>query len=167
MPEAEERNHCSGTEYIRRCLKRKGKAVVSSEPLTPQRSAKISWRPRVTTFSTTGHLVKSSSQIVCLRSLQASAGKICAKCSTHFATLCARAARSGRCPTTCSLWSRVHQQLQHCFKAGCFEAIMHDLRTQLRLVDGRTPDPSAAIQPDTAVDSHQRHVRRLGIGLGN
>ena len=38
-------------------------------------------------------------------------------------------------------WSRVHQQMQRWLKAGCFEAIVQDLR----MADGRTPHPSAAI----------------------
>ena len=41
--------------------------------------------------------------------------------------------------------SRVHQQMQRWLKAGCFEAIVQDLRMLLRLADGRTPHPSAAI----------------------
>ena len=42
-------------------------------------------------------------------------------------------------------WSRVHQQMQRCFKASCFEAIVQDLRMLLRLAGGRSPHPSADI----------------------
>jgi transposase len=42
-------------------------------------------------------------------------------------------------------WEAVYQQTQHWLAAGCFEAIVHDLRARLRLVSGKTPGPTAAI----------------------
>ena len=36
-------------------------------------------------------------------------------------------------PNDLPLWSRAHQQMQRWFKAGCFEAIVHDSRMLLRL----------------------------------
>jgi transposase len=42
-------------------------------------------------------------------------------------------------------WPAVYQQTRRWFAAGCFEAIVHDLRMLLRLAEGRAPHPSAAI----------------------
>ena len=42
-------------------------------------------------------------------------------------------------------WHTVYQQSQRWLKAGVFDAIVHDLRAVLRLVAGRTAEPSAAI----------------------
>ena len=59
-------------------------------------------------------------------------------------------------------WSRVHQQMQRWFKAGCFEAIVHDLRMLLRLADGRTSDPSAAILDNWTLQSTPTSGARAG-----
>jgi transposase len=42
-------------------------------------------------------------------------------------------------------WPVVYQQARRWLAAGCFEALLHDLRTILRLAEGRAPQPSAAI----------------------
>src|SRR6187431_2646668 len=42
-------------------------------------------------------------------------------------------------------WEAVYQQTQRWIKAGSFEAIVHDLRAILRLLQDRKPDPSAVI----------------------
>ena len=42
-------------------------------------------------------------------------------------------------------WPVVYQQTQRWLAAGCFEAIVADLRAVLRLAAGRRPDPSAAV----------------------
>jgi transposase len=42
-------------------------------------------------------------------------------------------------------WPVVYQQTQRWLAAGCFEAIVHDLRAVLRLAEGRAPQPSAAV----------------------
>src|SRR3712207_1584679 len=42
-------------------------------------------------------------------------------------------------------WPIVYQQTQRWLAAGCFEAIIHDLRALLRLAQGRRPQPSAAV----------------------
>src|SRR4051794_40118328 len=42
-------------------------------------------------------------------------------------------------------WEAVYQRTQRWIAAGCFEAIVHDLRALLRVVEGRQPEPSAAI----------------------
>lgn len=42
-------------------------------------------------------------------------------------------------------WHAVYDRAQRWIAAGVFEAMVHDLRTVLRLAQGRTPDPSAAV----------------------
>lgn len=42
-------------------------------------------------------------------------------------------------------WAAVYQQAQRWLAAGCFEHLLHDLRTVLRQAVGRSADPSAAI----------------------
>jgi transposase len=42
-------------------------------------------------------------------------------------------------------WAAVYQQAQRWLVAGCFEALVHDLRALLRVAAGRCPEPSAAI----------------------
>lgn len=59
-------------------------------------------------------------------------------------------------------WARVHQQMQHCSRAGCFEAVVHDLRMLLRLADGRTPHPSAAILDSRTLQSTPTSGARAG-----
>ena len=39
-------------------------------------------------------------------------------------------------------WPVVYQQAQRWLAAGCFEAIVHDLRMILRLAEGRRPQPT-------------------------
>lgn len=42
-------------------------------------------------------------------------------------------------------WAAVYQQTQRWLAAGSFEAIVHDLRAMLRVLQGRDPQPSAVI----------------------
>ena len=42
-------------------------------------------------------------------------------------------------------WPAVYQQTRRWLAAGCFEAMIHDLRVVLRLAQGRAPEPTAAI----------------------
>src|SRR6476620_8916244 len=48
-------------------------------------------------------------------------------------------------PTDLPLCYTVYQQTQRWLTAGAFEALVHDLRALLREIDGRAPQPSAAI----------------------
>ena len=50
-------------------------------------------------------------------------------------------------------WDIVYQQTRRWLAAGCFEAIVHDLRTLLRLAAGRDPDPTAAILDSRTLQS--------------
>jgi transposase len=48
-------------------------------------------------------------------------------------------------PTNFPPWEAVYQQTRRWIAAGCFEAIVQDLRLLVRAVTGRRPQPSAAI----------------------
>jgi transposase len=50
-------------------------------------------------------------------------------------------------------WFTIHQQAMRWFKAGCFEAMAHDLRAILRLVIERAGEPSAAIYDSRTLQS--------------
>ncbi len=68
-------------------------------------------------------------------------------------------------------WEAVFQQTHRWLRAGCFEAIAHDLRMVLRLAAGRTGQPSAVILDARTVQStpesgaaagYDGHKRRKG-----
>lgn len=68
-------------------------------------------------------------------------------------------------------WEAVYQQTQRWLRAGCFEAIAHDLRLLLRLAAGRSGQPSAVILDARTVQStpesgagagYDGHKRRKG-----
>lgn len=59
-------------------------------------------------------------------------------------------------------WAAVYQQSQRWVAAGCFEAIVHDLRVVLRLADGRAAQPSAAIFDSQTLQSTPESGARAG-----
>jgi transposase len=68
-------------------------------------------------------------------------------------------------------WEAVYQQTQRWLRAGCFEALAHDLRLVLRLAAGREGQPSAVIldartvqsTPESGADAgYDGHKRRKG-----
>lgn len=59
-------------------------------------------------------------------------------------------------------WSIVYQQTQRWLKAGCFEAIVNDLRAVLRLAQGRSAEPSAAIFASRTRQSTPESGHRAG-----
>ena len=59
-------------------------------------------------------------------------------------------------------WSAVYQQTQRWLAAGCFEAIVHDLRVILRLAAGRAAQPSAAIVDSQTLQSTPESGARAG-----
>jgi transposase len=59
-------------------------------------------------------------------------------------------------------WEAVYQQTQRWLHAGVFEAIVHDLRVLLRLADGRTAQPSAAILDSRTLQSSPESGHRAG-----
>lgn len=59
-------------------------------------------------------------------------------------------------------WPAVHQQTQRWIKAGCFEALAHDLREVLRVAAGRAEQPSAVIVDSRTVQSTPTSGARAG-----
>jgi transposase len=59
-------------------------------------------------------------------------------------------------------WPAVYQQTQRWFKAGCFEAIVQDLRALLRLVAARQANPTAAILDSRTLQSTPESGARAG-----
>ncbi len=59
-------------------------------------------------------------------------------------------------------WDAVYQQTRRWLDAGVFEAIVHDLRTLLRLEAGRTGPPTAAIRDSTTLQSTPESGGRAG-----
>jgi transposase len=60
-------------------------------------------------------------------------------------------------------WQVVYQQTQRWIKAGCFEAMAHDLRAILRLVLDRKADPSAVIMDSRTIQSTPESGARAGF----
>ncbi|KVC90001.1 transposase, partial [Burkholderia ubonensis] len=59
-------------------------------------------------------------------------------------------------------WEAVYQQTQRWMRAGCFEAIVHDLRELLRVCDGRKAQPSAMILDSRTLQSTPESGARAG-----
>ena len=59
-------------------------------------------------------------------------------------------------------WATVYQQTQRWLKAGVFEDIVADLRTVLRLAEGRNGEPSAAIFDSRTLQSSPESGHRAG-----
>jgi len=59
-------------------------------------------------------------------------------------------------------WWVVYQQTQRWVKAGVFEAMVHDLRTLLRLAQGRKAQPSAVILDSRTLQSTPESGGRAG-----
>ena len=59
-------------------------------------------------------------------------------------------------------WHTVHQQAQRWIRAGCFEAMAHDLRAVLRLLADRKADPTAVILDGRTMQSTPESGARSG-----
>lgn len=59
-------------------------------------------------------------------------------------------------------WPAVYQQTQRWLRAGVFEAIVQDLRRLLRVIEGRAPEPSAAILDSRTLQSTPESGARAG-----
>ena len=59
-------------------------------------------------------------------------------------------------------WEAVYQQTQRWVAAGCFEALVHDLREVLRVVADRTATPSAVILDGRTLQSTPESGARAG-----
>src|SRR3954466_7905620 len=60
-------------------------------------------------------------------------------------------------------WHIVYQQTQRWVKAGCFEAMAHDLRAILRLLLERNEEPSAVILDSRTLQSTPESGKRAGF----
>ena len=65
-------------------------------------------------------------------------------------------------PTNFPPWPAVYQQAQRWIAAGCFEAMVHDLRALLRWTAGRADDPTAVILDGRTVQSTPESGARAG-----
>jgi transposase len=65
-------------------------------------------------------------------------------------------------PTNFPPWEAVYQQTQRWLTAGCFDAMVHDLRALLRWAEGRADDPTAAIFDGRTVQSTPESGARAG-----
>jgi len=59
-------------------------------------------------------------------------------------------------------WEMVYQQARRWMAAGCFEAIVHDLRAVLRFAAGKQPEPTAAIVDSRTMQSTPESGGRAG-----
>jgi len=59
-------------------------------------------------------------------------------------------------------WPTIYQQTQRWLKAGVFEAMVHDLRMLMREIDGRAPQPRAAVLDSRTVQSTPESGGRAG-----
>ena len=90
-----------------------------------------------------------------------SATTTCARSSTHCAGWSVLALVGGFCPSI-SHRPAVYQQWRRWQQAGCFEAIVADLRVLLRQAKGRRPEPSAAILDSRTLRSGPEGGARAG-----
>lgn len=60
-------------------------------------------------------------------------------------------------------WTAVHQQARRWCQAGVFETIAHDLRSIVRLLEGRTAQPTAMIVDSRTVQSTPESGGRAGF----
>ncbi len=65
-------------------------------------------------------------------------------------------------PTNFPPWEAVYPQTQRWLAAGCFDAIVHDLRALLRWSEGRADEPTAAILDSRTVQSSPESGGRAG-----
>ena len=65
-------------------------------------------------------------------------------------------------PTNFPPWQAVYQQTQRWLAAGCFAAMVHDLRVLLRWAEGRADEPTAAIFDTRTVQSTPESGQRAG-----
>ena len=59
-------------------------------------------------------------------------------------------------------WTAVQQQAERWRKAGCFEAMVHDLREMLRFLQERSPRPTAAVFDGRTMQSSPESGSRAG-----
>lgn len=65
-------------------------------------------------------------------------------------------------PNDFPAWELVYQQTQRWIAAGVFETMVHDLRTILRIAEGRDPDPRAMVLDSRTLQSTPESGARAG-----
>lgn len=65
-------------------------------------------------------------------------------------------------PNDLPRWDVIYQQTQRWIAAGVFEAMVRDLRELLRMVEGRVPEPTAAIIDSRTLQSTPESGHRAG-----
>src|SRR4051795_6341962 len=65
-------------------------------------------------------------------------------------------------PNDLAPWHTIHQQTMRWIRAGCFEAMAHDLRAILRLLVERNEQPTAAIYDSRTLQSTPESGERAG-----
>ncbi|MDQ2686244.1 MAG: IS5 family transposase, partial [Armatimonadota bacterium] len=65
-------------------------------------------------------------------------------------------------PNDLPAWHAVYEQTHRWISAGCFAAIVHDLRQMLRIADGRNAQPSAVILDGRTMQSTPESGARAG-----
>jgi transposase len=65
-------------------------------------------------------------------------------------------------PTNFPPWPAVYRQTRRWLEAGCFEAMVHDLRALLRWTEGRADDPTAVILDSATRQSSPESGHRAG-----
>lgn len=60
-------------------------------------------------------------------------------------------------------WHTVYEQTQRWIMAGCFEAVVHDLRELLRVAGGRNPKPTATVLDGRTLRSTPESGARAGF----
>ena len=63
-------------------------------------------------------------------------------------------------------WEMVYQQTQRWLQAGCFEALVHDLRAMLRVLVKKNPQPTAMILDSRTMQSTPESGARAGYDGG-
>ncbi|WP_152548778.1 transposase, partial [Kozakia baliensis] len=65
-------------------------------------------------------------------------------------------------PNDLPAWSAVYQQSRRWMEAGCFDALVSDLRAVLRIASGRRAEPTAAILDSRTLRSTPESGSRAG-----
>jgi transposase len=68
-------------------------------------------------------------------------------------------------PTNFPPWELVYQQTQRWLQAGCFEAMVSDLRSMVRVAQGRQGQPSAVIDQGYTGEEPAQAAQDEGIEL--
>src|SRR5688572_32431038 len=91
-----------------------------------------------------------------------SASTTCARSTTRCAGSCIPGRPGATCPAICPHGKRSTKQTRRWLDAGCFAAMVHDLRAMLRWAAGRNAQPSAVILDSATRQSTPESGHRAG-----